>query len=61
MEELAEKIVAAIEPASGWWKDSTREMLEDAALTLLIEGVDEDDVEEVLHRIVGALRAEYGE
>jgi hypothetical protein len=61
MEDTAERIVAALEPSEGWWKSDTQSSLEDAAVTLLNEGVDEETVEETLHQIMGALREEYGE
>jgi hypothetical protein len=61
MEDIAERIVAAVEPSDGWWKGDTQSSLEDAAVTLLNEGVDEEIVEETLHQIIGVLREEYGE
>lgn len=60
MEEIAERIVAAIEPSEGWWRGDTQEVLEDVAVTML-EDMDEDTVEECLHRIVSQVREEYGE
>lgn len=61
MEDLAERIVAELEPSEGWFKDYTRDMLEDAALTLLLDDVDEETVEETLNQVINAIRGEYGE
>ena len=61
MEDIAERIVAELEPSDGWWKSDTESTLQDAVVTLLNEGVDEEIVEETLHQVMGAMREEYGE
>lgn len=61
MEDIAERIVGELEPSDGWWKSDTESTLQDAAVTLLNEGVDEEIVEETLHQIMGAMREEYGD
>lgn len=61
MDETAQRIVSALEPADGWWKPSTEDTLLEVTETLLGEGVDEEVISESLESVMGALRAEYGE
>lgn len=46
MEDVAERIVADLEPTFGWWPSAAAE-LKDVALTML-QDMDEDSVEECL-------------
>lgn len=60
MEDIAERIISELEPSDGWWKNDTEETLRDVAVTML-EDMDEDSVENCLHRVISSLREEYGE
>ena len=60
MEAIAERIVADLEPADGWWSSDTKGTLERTASAML-EDMDEDSVAEAMSEIIGAVRNEYGD
>jgi hypothetical protein len=58
MEDLAEQLVADLEPADGWRRNSSEHKLFEVALAML-EELDPDTVEECFTTIVSVLKGEF--
>lgn len=59
--EIAQQIVEALKPESGWWKSSTAETVAECAQKMLDAGMGREDVEESIDALLSAAYGEYGE
>lgn len=59
--KTAKAIEKKLRPEGGWWRYKTKAVVVKIAYLMLTVGMDPVDVEDWIHQLVGAMRAEYGE
>lgn len=54
-------LAAELAPADGWWNTSTEQAIRYAEAKLRAANVTGDVIRDVVERLIGAMREEYGE